>query len=589
MLGLMIPQRAKAGPVTTGGDEGWVGSGIGWGGKTKSGVVVSEEIALTNPSVLCATRIYAEGIGGLPLQLFKKVSADERIKVDLPVADLVQLSPNPTMTATAFWEGMISHQLNWDGGAFAEIERDDRGRVVALWPIHPIRVRRSRDPEYDYEVYNDNGSYVPFYADEILHIPGVIPGDGIWSRGLISYGRETIGGAIGTDRASAAWLASGGQPKGVLKAPTLNDREKRESYRVEWNNIHANPEMNVPTIAILSQGWEYIPIMQANGETNQTATMRAINKADIATLYNLPSYKIPGAEGKETAGTVEQKAIDLIVSSFMPVARKIEEQCWFKLLTIAERKDHYFEHNFTALLRGDTTARYNAYRIAFSIGILTINEIRRLENKPSIGPSGDQHFVPANMTTADRALNGDFGNGGAMGSDHNGQPADNPMDRAEAQHNEWLRSLGTVQLNEVKPVPKAITHDVAAPPAAAIDYREGARIALTDVLGRMLTKESNAAQTAMKGNVDFNQWLREFYSKQEAIVADALKAACWNLGVAGVAKWSKPADLAAWLRARNIEALNRCHNSDTPESAARRLRSWPVERAKELTDEIMGG
>ena len=47
---------------------------------------------------------------------------------------------------------------------------------------------------------------------------------------------------------------------------------------------------------------------------------------------------------------------------------------------------------------------------------------------PGIGPAGDQYFVPANMTTAERAMKGDFGNGGALGSDTTGAPADNPTD-----------------------------------------------------------------------------------------------------------------------------------------------------------------
>ena len=589
---LMRPRSEK---VTPGGDFGWDGEGLSRGMKTRAGVTVDNEVALTYAAVLCATRIIAEGVGGLPLPLYRRVSHEEREQVSSEVANLLKYAPNPIMTATPFRESRTAHQVNWDGGGFAEIEfYPGTDRVRWLWPIHPSRVRRSCDPKYDYEVRNNDGGYVPLYAREMLHIPGIFPSDGIWSKGTISYGRETIGGAIGVDRASYAFLGSGGQPKGILQSASLTSgqdaREKRASYRKEWNAVHANPEVNVPTIAIIGMSEKYTPMETLGSEANQIVQARLMNRTDVPCLYKLPAYTIPGCDSKETAGTVEQKAIELIVHGLMPWAKKWEETCWHKLLTLAQQVDHYFEHNFTALLRGDTAARYNAYRIAFSIGIMTINDIRRLENLSNIGPAGDQHFIPANMTTAERALTGDMGNGNGVGSDTTGSPADNPMDRTQTamdrQHHEWLASLTTIQRADAKQTLKALEHDL---PERKVDYREGARVALLDVLGRLLTKESLAAQTAMKGNTDFEQWLREFYPKHEALTADALESACWNLRAAGVSKWGVPAELASWLRARNVEALQRCYNGDSPETAAKRLRAWPVERAKELADEILGG
>ena len=592
MLDLLLPAPRAAQQVTTATDYGWQGSGITWGQKTRSGVTVDEEIALTYAAVLCATRLIAEGVGGLPLPLYRRKSRDEREPAEIEVANLLKFAPNPLMTATPFRESRTAHQVNWDGGGFAEIEfYGSTDRVKWLWPIHPSRVIRSRDPKYDYQVRNNDGSYVSLHAWEMLHIPGIFPSDGIWSKGTISYGRETIGGAIGVDRASYAFLGSGGQPKGILQSQAMGGQDKREvraAFRKEWETVHANPEVNVPTLAIIGGSDKYTPLEMLGSEANQIIQSRLMNRTDIPCLYKLPAYCIPGCDSKETAGTVETKSIELIIYGFMPWAKKWEEACGFKLLTREQQRDHYFEHNFSALLRGDTAARYNAYRIAFSIGIMTINEIRRLENLPNIGESGDQHFVPANMTTAQRALEGDFGNGGAMGSEQNGQPADNPMDRQAAldrEHYAWMRSLGTIPRAEATTQLKALEHSL---PERPVDYKEGARLALMNVLPVLLTKEANAAEKAMKGNIDFEQWLREFYAKQEAWAIGVLGSACWCLRAAGLTEWGEASNLAAWLRERNIEALRRCYNGDTVETAARRLRAWPTDRAKELADEIMG-
>lgn len=578
-----IFRRPKAGQVTPTSEAGWSGDCGLFGAKTKSGVSVSEEIALTYEACFAATRVLAEGVGGVPLPLYEKADQNDRKLASLPVANIFKYQVNPRVPSGVFREGKVAHQVNF-GNAFAEIERDPRtGNAVALWPIHPTRVSVPSNG-YDYEVKNNDGTSTYLYADEMLHIPGCLSDDGIWGRGVVSYGRELIGGGIGMARAANAFLASGGQPKGVIEAPGMNDRAKRQSFREEWESVHGNPQVNVPTIAILNPGFKYTPIETMSAEANQIIQAQMFARSGVATLYGIPGYKI-GAEGKETAGTIEQKAIEFITFSLIPWARKWEEQCGLKLLSDAERLRFYFEHNFSALLRGDSTARYNVYRLAIMIGVMTINECRRLENLPSIGEAGDQNFVPANLTTAERAMAGDMGNGGGLGSDMNGSPADNPLDR-DAMAEMLTARLPKIQRQEVRTQLAAIEHAIEDKP---IDYREGARLALMNSLAGILVKESREAQAAMEGKRDFEQWLREFYSKQEAWTTGVLASACWNLRAAGLAKWGEPAGLAAWLRARNVEALQLCYNHDTPETAARRLKAWPTDRAKELADEILAG
>jgi len=588
MLDLLIP-RPRANSTGSG---GWTFGSTGIRRKTRAGVTLDEEIALTYEAVFRATCVLAEGVGGIPpLNCYERISYADRKLANLEVANIFRFGVNPRTPSGVFREGRVSHQVNW-GSGFAEIVRDAAtDQIAELWPIHPSRVMPARDDEYDYLIRMNSGPPMPMYAHEILHIPGALSDDAIWGRGVIEYGRETIGLGIGTERSAQGFFGSGGHPKGVVEIPGMNDRQKRADFREEWNEIHGNAENNLPTVAIVAPGTKYMPISLTN-EANQLIETRQVNKSNIATLYGIPAYKI-NAEGKETAGTIEQKAIEFVVYSLLPWARKWEEQCNLKLLTKAERERFYFEHNFTALLRGDQAARYTAYRIAFSIGVMSINEIRRLENMPGIGPAGDQYFVPANMTTVERAMEGDFGNGGALGSDTTGAPADNPTDRearrqlfADRSHAEWLKGLGTKsQRQEATQQLKSLEKEL---PSRPVQWGEAARIALVDVLSRMFVKEANEAQRAAKGNTDFEKWIREFYAKHESIMTEALAPACFTLGIIGVTEFANPSNLAAWLKARNADALKASHNSDTPTVFARKLAAWPTERANRLAEEIVG-
>ena len=583
MLDLLLP-RSNAGQVTVGGDYGWSGFGIGSQSRTRSGVTIDEEIALTYEAVFRATCVLAEGVGGVPLQCYERVKETDRQIADIEVANLLKFQPNPAMMAGVARERGVAHQVNW-GNGFFEIERyPGSDRIRYLWPIHPSRVIWSRDPNYDYEVRNNSGGTTPLHAYEVLHVPGALSEDGIWGRGVIYTGRETIGGALRVERSS---YRGTGQPKGILEAPGMNDREKRREYRKEWEEVH-NTDADLPTLAILGPGSKYTALGGLSAEQNQLVQARAFNKSNVATLYGIPAYKL-GAEGKETAGTIEQKAIEFVVYSLLPWARKWEEQCNFKLLTSDQWSKFYFEHNFSALLRGDIGARYTAYRIGISTGFLTINQVCRLENLPNIGPAGDQHFIPANLTTAERALEGDFGNGGGVGSDTTGAPADNPNDQT-----------GDGQAAFAKLVERVTTHAQRADldqqlkalekrlPERPYDHVEVARVALMDVLSRMLTKESNAAQRAAKDNRDFEAWTREFYGEHRMLMSDALRATCQCLRIAGVHRWADRLDLAEMLAARSSADLLVSYNSDTKETFARKLAAWPTERAERLAKEILG-
>lgn len=588
MIEYLMPRLFGA-SVTPHGDFGWTGDGAGFFGKTRAGVSYNTEVALTYEAVFASLRVLSEGVGGVPLPCYEKDEDGERSVADaddLPIADIFKCQVNQKTTAGVFREGRVMHQVGW-GNGFAEIERDNRGNPVWLNPIHPSRISKNRNQnnneEFPYIVRNNDGSTIPMRGDEILHLPGCLSDDGIWGRAVLHYGRELIGGGLGISRANYANLGSGGQPKGILMAPTLGGqdaRQKRAEFRKEWEEVHGNPEVNVPTIAILPPGATYQAVSALSPEANQIVQSQRLSKENIATLFGIPGYKI-GADSKETAGTVEQKAIEFVVYSLMPWARKIEEQVNFKLLTPEQRRAYYFEHNFSGLLRGDPVARFNAYRIGFSIGVYSINFICRLENIPGIGPAGDQRFIPANMTTAQRAMDGDMGNGGAIGSDQSGLPADDPMDRETPDQGAGL--LKRSDRNEFKSQLKMLERML---PERPMDHRHMAREALVDSLANVFKKESNAAQRAVSG--DFDHWLSTFYAEHVAYVADRMRTPCNMLRIAGVHRWTDRYDLAEFLVAQSKQILISSYNSETPETFSRRLAAWPTDRANAVADEIMG-
>ena len=63
--------------------------------------------------------------------------------VDHPLYLLLHDEPNPEMTSFVFRETLMSHLLLW-GNAYAQILRNGKGDVIALYPLSPNRMTVDR-------------------------------------------------------------------------------------------------------------------------------------------------------------------------------------------------------------------------------------------------------------------------------------------------------------------------------------------------------------------------------------------------------------------------------------------------------------
>lgn len=569
--------------------------------RTKAGIDVNEDSALTYSAVFRCSRLLSETPSGLPLRCFKRMGKDREPAsiADVPAIEHVSVSPNPNMTAGVFREGRILHQVNW-GNGFAEIVRDRFGRVQALWPIHPSRVTLAEPGSgYYYAVMNGDGLKVGLRREQMLHVCGTLSNDGIWGCGVIRHARENIGGAMAVEKHGAEYFGSGGQPKGVFVVPGQWTAATKDQFLREMQEALTGSAKAI----MLPPTSEYKPVDVSN-EDAQFIDTQVRNEDMVGIWYGVPGHML---SKRVLGGSIEALSAEFIIYSLYPWVSKYEQQLNFKLLDRSQWNEYYFEHDFSALLRGSIIDRLNAYRVGICTGIYTINECRRFENLPSIGPAGDVHYVPANLFTADQMEHGNPSGTVGPGSDHSGAPADNPLDHMpqaerltpaqalmlihdlpnldpQTQFERWRRGMSTIVADEVGQQMRSFERSLEDRPH---EWREVARSALQDALSRSFTKEANAAARATKG--DFDRWLREFYGEHEPQLAGWLKTACQALGLAGVKKWTKQPELAAWLRDRSVEALRSSYDNDTPEVFARKLAEWPTKRAADVAEEVLRG
>ena len=114
-------------------------------GGTTSGKAVTERSAMQMTAVYSCVRILSEAIAGLPIHLYRYGEGGSKEKaINHPLYFLLHDEPNPEMTSFVFRETLMTHLLLW-GNAYAQIIRNGKGEVVALYPLMPNRMTVNRD------------------------------------------------------------------------------------------------------------------------------------------------------------------------------------------------------------------------------------------------------------------------------------------------------------------------------------------------------------------------------------------------------------------------------------------------------------
>ena len=139
------------------------------GGRTDSGIRVSEMTALQVGTVYACCNIISGAFASLPLNVYEHVVKlgrnGKKKATEHPLWNLLHNEPNEEMTTFTFLKTMMLHDLLW-GNAYAELQRDNSAQVVGLWPrnpartrairlIRPMSVRRHAAPGWHVDVRND--------------------------------------------------------------------------------------------------------------------------------------------------------------------------------------------------------------------------------------------------------------------------------------------------------------------------------------------------------------------------------------------------------------------------------------------------
>lgn len=368
-------------------------------GTTPSGKTVNERTAMQTTAVYACVRVLAEAIASLPLHTYQYTDKGKEKALDHNLYYLLHSEPNPEMTSFVFRETLMGHLLLW-GNAYAQIIRDGRGKVVALYPLLPdkMTVDRTERGELFY-LYNKEGINYSLRSDEVLHIPG-LGFDGLVGYSPIAMAKNAIGMAIATEEYGAKFFANGANPGGVLEHPgVVKDPSK---IRESWNAVYQGSG-NAHRIAVLEEGMKFqsigIPPEQA-----QFLETRKFQLNEIARIFRVPPHMVGDLE-RSSFSNIEQQSLEFVMYTLDPWVIRWEQAIQRALFSAAEKKAYFVKFNVNGLLRGDYQSRMQGYAVGRQNGWLSADDIRELEdmNKLPEGSGGSTYLVNGNMVDISHA------------------------------------------------------------------------------------------------------------------------------------------------------------------------------------------
>ena len=372
-------------------------------GGSSSGKRVNERSAMQMTAVYSCVRILAEAVAGLPLHLYRyKEDGGKEKALDHPLYLLLHDEPNPEMSSFVFRETLMTHLLLW-GNAYAQIIRNGRGEVMALYPLMPDRMAVDRDDKgqlyYEYTTSADDapiskGSIVWLKPSDVLHIPG-LGFDGLVGYSPIAMAKNAIGLAIATEEYGSKFFANGAQPSGVLEHPgTIKDPQRvRDSWMSQFGG-----SANSNKIAVLEEGLKYTPI-SISPEQAQFLETRKFQINEIARIFRVPPHMVGDLE-KSSFSNIEQQSLEFVKYTLEPWLVRWEQSIQRTLFSADEKKRYFVRFNVEGLLRGDYASRMNGYAVGRQNGWMSANDIRELENLDRIPAEegGDLYLINGNMT-----------------------------------------------------------------------------------------------------------------------------------------------------------------------------------------------
>lgn len=317
----------------------------------------------------------------------------ERVEGDCRINRILQIEPNPYMSAFDMLYKLITHYYLYNN-AFAFMQRDERGQLAAVFPLNPVHTEFLSDEGgalYCRFLFSGGKETVLPYAD-IIHLRRNFNGNDI-----LGDPNDALSPALQLahtqNEGIISAIKSGASIRGILKRSQLANaemlKEIQENFVRDYLDITNNGG-----IAVLDNASDYVPL-----DNKPYAIDEKQMQAVKTKIYDYLGV----SEAIVNSGYNEDQWAAFYESTIEPLALQLSLEFTRKLFNDRERA---FGNSVTfesgRLQFSSNATKLNTIRELMPMGLLTVNQALEILNLPSV-PDGDRRIQSLNYVDADKA------------------------------------------------------------------------------------------------------------------------------------------------------------------------------------------
>jgi HK97 family phage portal protein len=560
------PQASEGGTTTLAKPAQWFIDFLTGNPGGERGTIVNEFTALNYAALYSCVSLIAQTVASLPLKVYRRrKDGGQDEAADRPEYARLQVEFNPNTSAMSGREAGLGHLLTW-GNSYCQIVRNRAPSrdVIRLQPLGPDIVCPGLNDrqELEYEVYNRESGKVEatLRRDEVLHVAG-FGFDAMVGYSTVKVAKSVIRTGMSQDREAERFATRGFRPPGAIKMPLgkkFADEQQAMKFRNTFRKLHATEDGSL-NILILEDGTEWVNL-GIDPESAQLLESRKFSPQEIASIYHVPPHMAGLVEKVTSWGTgIEEMTIGFVVYCLLPIIRRIEQE--YNRKFFGDSGELFCEHVLSGLLRGDSLKQAQAIQIYMNLGLLTVNEARRILGWNPV-KGGNIRYYPLNMGRVDE--NGD--DIPALAAVDPGAPTPAKQHPQKQPEQQSARSSA---------------HD---PVKLAVSLRK----AIVAAAGRCLRKEAAEAVKAARKPESFLAWVDAFYDKHAEMLEENMTPL--------VEAWAEAFGSCPYLpsvhigrsRADLLMAAG-CRATELVASIEKLTERWTSERLAELAAQLQPG
>lgn len=351
--------------------------------------------------------ILSDALASIPREVQHRVGVKGWTpNLDDPLHWLLNLEPNPTMSAHVMWK-LTMTKILLEGNAYIQIIRDFMGNPVRLILILDFVKILKDDTGILYYVIQSANPVILEQSD-VIHLKN-FSYDGLIGVSTLTHASNTLTTYDASEKHARGYFYGGGTGSMVVQVDgrleEINAKEIKEQFMAAQDPVEGNPN----SVVVLGRGMKAEQFPAIPPRDAQMLESRQFQVVDICRFFGVDPVKV--YETKDSKyNTVESMQLAFLTDTISPHMNSQENELNRKLFLPSQRSTLRCRFDEEQLLRADLDSRANYRMKQFQIGAFTVDDNREAVGKPPFEtPESQTSWVQVNMQPINKLSDGNNG------------------------------------------------------------------------------------------------------------------------------------------------------------------------------------